>query len=61
MNSGTNGSTDKASEDRRFHDKKTMVLDLLQFFKPKYSKMLIHLSYETVKILHDSLNGRSKI
>jgi hypothetical protein len=61
MSSEKNGAEELGLELGREHDKKIMVLDLLQYFKPKYSKMLISMSYETVKVLHDNLRGRSKI
>ena len=40
---------------RRFHEKRLMILDLLQYFKPRYSKMLINLDYELVKMMHNNL------
>ena len=55
MNSEMNGVNAVELKKRRFHEKRLMILDLLQYFKPRYSKMLINLDYELVKMMHNNL------
>ena len=55
MNSEMNGLSGVELKKRQFHEKRLMVLDLLQYFKPRYSKMLINLDYELVKMMHNNL------
>ena len=55
MNSEMNGVEGVELKKRQFHEKRLMVLDLLQFFKPRYSKMLINLDYDLVKMMHNNL------